>query len=404
MNADLSLRLPRLRPDQTKIAKHPAKIKVVVMGRRWGKTVLGGNLALLVASQGAKAAWCVPTYKNGRPLWRWVEKQLSHLKKAGLCFLNRTERTVDFLNGGLLAIYSMDNEDSIRGEFFHLVVVDEAAKMSETAWSDAIAPTLADYDGDALLISTPRGRNWFWKEYQRGVSGVEGYASFNAPTSDNPNPNIKKAAELARQRVPERTYEQEWLAIFLDDGNGVFRRVRERATAIPQVSPVAGHDYVIGVDWGQENDFSVFCVIDATLQEQVYLERTNQVDYPVQMARLKHLWQHWKPQVLVAERNSIGIPIIQMLVREDIPVRPFNTTSGSKINAIESLALAFETDALKILPDTVAEGKIQIEELQAFEMTRTKTGLPDYHAPEGAHDDTVMALAICWQYAQRMAQ
>ena len=67
----MTLSLPMLRPDQARIAKHPAKVKVLACGRRWGKTVLGGRIVMETLRQHGRAAWIAPTYKNTRPLWRW---------------------------------------------------------------------------------------------------------------------------------------------------------------------------------------------------------------------------------------------------------------------------------------------------------------------------------------------
>lgn len=389
-----ALHLPRLRPDQWRIVSHPAKVKVLAMGRRWGKTVLGGAVGLVTAASGGRVAWIVPTYKNGRPLWRWAEAAVGHLKKAGLVRVNRSERTIEFANGGFLAIYSMDNEDSIRGESFHLVIVDEAAKISETAWTDAIQPTLADTGGDAILISTPRGRNWFWIEFQRGKSdmarGAAEQASFTAPSSDNPSPKIRRAAELARTRVPARTYRQEWLAEFVEDGGGVFRRVDEAATATRQDRAVPGHLYVMGVDWGKSEDYTVLTVVDVTAGEQVLQDRFNQLDYTTtQVGRLMAVYSRFRPALVGVEQNSIGVPLIEQLERKGLPVVPFVTTNASKKEAIDALALLLEQEDLRILDDEVLKA-----ELKSYESTRLPSGLLRYSAPEGLHDDTVVALAI----------
>jgi predicted phage terminase large subunit-like protein len=216
-----TLSLPRLREDQWGIARHGAKTKVVSMGRRWGKSTLGMAVSLACASAGGRVAWIVPTYKNGRPLWRAAESSAARLRPKHVS-LNRSERTIDFSNGGFLAIYSADSPDAIRGEAFNLVILDEAAKIAEDVWTDVIQPTLADVDGDAILISTPRGRNWFWREYQRGLIDGREIMSWTAPSSANPSPQIRRAAELAQYRIPERSYRQEWLAEFVEDGTTVF--------------------------------------------------------------------------------------------------------------------------------------------------------------------------------------
>jgi phage terminase large subunit-like protein len=366
------------------------------MGRRWGKTVLGGTTASACAARGARVAWVVPTYKNGRPLWRWADRVVQPLKRERLIAVNQSERTMEFRGGGGVAIYSMDNPDSILGEAFHLVIIDEAARIAETVWTDAIMPTLADHGGRAILISTPKGKNWFWQEWLRGQEDREDVKSWQAPTADNPNPRIKRAAELVRDRVPERTYRQEWLAEFVEDGS-VFRYVREAAhddkgLPVPmQSAPTDGHAYVIGCDWGKVEDYTVFAVVDATARRLAFLDRSNKVDYAVQRGRLMALCERWKPGVVIAEANSMGMPIIEALARDRVPVRPFTTTNATKAAIIDGLALAFERREV-VIPNHPT----LIGELQAYEATKTALGLPKYSAPEGMHDDCVMGLALAW--------
>lgn len=363
------------------------------MGRRWGKTVLGGDIALPTAKDGGRVAWIVPSYKNGRPLWRWSEAVVGNLKRANFVRTDRTERLIEFpKTGGFLGIYSADNDASIRGEWFNLVVLDEAARIPETTYVEVVQPALADVDGDAILISTPKGRNWFWQEYIAAEADGVRAAAFHAPSAANPNPLIQRAAMLAKERVPDRTYQQEWLAEFIDDGGGVFRGVRRAATAIGHLKAIPGHQYAIGVDWGKHEDFTVLSVLDMTAKEQVEFDRFNHIDYTIQTQRLRALSDRFKPKLIVAERNSMGEPLIEQLQREKLPVEPFTTTNASKAEAIDALSLAFEKSDIKILDKAV-----QIAELEAYEMQRLPSGMLRYQAPDGMHDDCVMALALAWQ-------
>lgn len=359
------------------------------MGRRWGKTVMSGAVAMTAASQGGRVAWVTPTYKNGRPLWRWAESTAAPLKRFGVR-VNRTERLIEFPHGGFLGLYSADSEDSIRGESFHLVIVDEAARVSETAYTDVIQPTLADFGGDVILISTPYGKNWFYHEWVRALSDGSLAMSWTAPSSANPNPNIQRAFDLARDRVPERTFRAEWLAEFVEDGGEVFRNVRACATAQRQHEPIENHQYVIGVDLGKLNDFTVFAVVDLTERALVFLDRFNQIDYTVQLTRLQALAQRFRPTQIVIERN-VGEMFIEQAQRLGLPVHPFQTTHPSKAKLIEDMALAFERLDVRILPDDVL-----INELQAYAMDRLPSGTLRYNAPQGVHDDTVIALALAF--------
>jgi hypothetical protein len=329
-----------------------------------------------------------------------IERAVGHLKKLGLVRINRSERTVEFLQtGGSVTIYSMDNPDSIRGECFHLVIIDEAAMIAEDAWTQCIQPTLADYDGDCIIISTPKGRNWFWKEYQRGISESarakqEGrpprQAAFHAPTSANPNPNIRRAFELAKEKVSERTYRQEWMAEFLEDGGTVFRNVTK--CAIAKIKKVYDSVFVMGVDWGKESDYTVCIVRDAVTGETVDWDRFNTIGWSFQRGRLVNMWRKWKPAVVLVEENSIGGPNLEMLQAEGLPVLGFNTNAATKAPLVESYALSMEREEITIPDDD--DHRVEHE---AYEGEKNpKTGRMKYGAPEeeDAHDDTVIAGAL----------
>src|SRR5689334_17487053 len=109
------------------------------------------------------------------------------------------------------------------------------------------------------------------------------------------------------------------------------------------------------------------------------LRASNRVDYVLQCERLRVLWEKWKALEIIAEQNSISQPIIEQLVRDGLPIRPFVTSNVSKANAIEALALAFEQRNIEILNDSPL-----VSELAAFQQERSPTGLPRYGAPRTA--------------------
>jgi hypothetical protein len=286
-------------------------------------------------------------------------------------------------------MYSAENIDSIRSENFNLVVGDEAARISGDGWNDAVRPTLADCDGDEILISTPKGLNWFYQEWQIGNDKKNGYAAWTAPTNSNPMPTIRKAFELAKIRLPERTFAQEWEARFID-GGGVFRRVREASTLQP-AEPIQGGQYIIGVDWGRSNDSTVFSVMDASSKCQVLMDRMSNTDYATQRVRLAALSQKYNNAHIIAEANSMGQPNIEALQNMGLYITPFTTTNATKANIIQALELAFERGEILLLAD-----EYQITELMAYQSEKLPSGLVRYGSPEGLHDDTVMALAMAW--------
>lgn len=314
--------------------------------------------------------------------------------------INKTERTIEFPSGGSLGIYTADSPVGILGNAFDLFVMEEAARCKEDIWTETVLPTLADRDGRAYLISTPRGRDWFWREFQIGLEDMElnggiNQASFQAPSRDNPNPRIQAAYDKAKTRLSHNTFEQEWNAKFIEDGAGVIRYVDRQATATRREDPEEGHLYTIGVDWGRSGDATWFCVLDVHTKENVFNDRMVETDYNSQRNRLKALAARYNQASVMAEYNSIGGPMVEKLQDEGLDITAFTTTNNTKMLLIDALALAFELGTIKVEPDPVLIG-----ELKAFESERLPTGLIKYGAPEGMHDDGVIALALAYHSAE----
>lgn len=381
--------LPQLRDDQKAILNHPARIKVIACGRRWGKTTMAGIMALAMADHGGSVAWVAPTYSNARPLWRFCEK---YLVNAPDVHQGKSEHTMRWRTGGRLSVYTAERDVALRGENFDLVIVDEAARIKEETYTDVILPTLADTAGRAMLISTPKGKNWFWKEFLRGLTDDPNLQGcFTAPSSANPLVNIQKAAVLAESTVSRRTYQQEWLAQFVEDGGGVFKGVENCVKQYPDAPDFDKH-YVIGVDWGRNNDATVFVVLCVEDKQVCEVVRILDVAYHMQLQKLEDLASKWKPYDILAEQNSMGGPLVEALQRKELPVRPFLTTAQSKTPLIDALALAIERQEIGLL-----DNKFLIGELQAYESQTMPSGVIRFNAPAGFFDDCVIACALAWK-------
>jgi len=376
-------------PGQLEVHNSQARFKVLSAGRRWGKTRLGVNECLDAAAQGGRAWWVSPSYKTSEVGWRPLRQIARKIPNAEIRLV---DRMVTLPNGGFVAVRSADNPDSLRGEGLDFVVMDECAFMQKEAWTEAIRPALSDRQGKALFISTPKGRNWFWENYMRGVNGEEGWQSWTFPTSSNPY--IEPAEiEAAKRDLPEMIFRQEYLAEFIDDSGGVFRRVQEAAVLEPKEYE-QGRQYVAGVDVAASVDFTVVTVLDAETKEMVYLDRFNRVDYPVLIDRLEAVYKRYHLTSMVVESNSIGRPVIDELVARGLNIVPFTTTSATKQAIIQNLQAAFENGQILVLNDQILVG-----ELLSFESKRNASGGFSYSAPAGMHDDCVLSLAIAWHGA-----
>jgi len=374
---------------QLEVHNSDARFKVLSAGRRWGKTRLGVNECLDAASKGGRAWWVSPSYKTSEVGWRPLRQIARKIPNAEVRLV---DRMVTLPGGGFVAVRSADNPDSLRGEGLDFVVMDECAFMQKEAWTEAIRPALSDRLGKALFISTPKGRNWFWENYQRGINGEEGWQSWTFSTVNNPYIQASEV-EAARRDLPEIIFRQEYLAEFIDDSGGVFRRVQEAAVLTPQDAQ-PGRQYVAGVDVAASVDFTVVTVLDAESKEMVYLDRFNRVDYPVLIDRLESVYKRYNLTSMVVESNSIGRPVIDELVTRGLNIVPFTTTSATKQAIIQGLQSAFENGQILVLDEPVLVG-----ELLSFESKRNASGSFSYSAPDGMHDDCVMSLAIAWDGA-----
>lgn len=389
-----------LHDGQRRILRDANRFNAVACGRRFGKTTLGVALAFHGAphspgglAKGFDVGWFAPSYKLLDEAWRATKSAL----RSCIVRSDTQQRRLEMSTGGALDFWTLENPDGGRGRRYGLAIIDEAAmaRNLEPAWDGAIRPTLTDYLGAAWFFSTPRGRNFFWGLHQRG--GNPGrwhdWASHHAPTSANPRIDPAEI-DAARQSLPERIFEQEYMARFLDDGGGVFRNVMEAVRG--DGDPPASGAVVVGCDWGRHNDFTALVAVDAKAGAVLAADRFTGIDYGLQLGRLRAFHGRFRGAHIVAESNSMGGPLVEALQRERLPVRPFDTTAQSKRAIIESLALAFERREIT-LP---ADAPWLADELLAFEQERLPGGLLRYGAPPGGHDDGVMALAIAW-YAAR---
>ena len=385
---EITVTLPRPHPAQARVLAESARFNVMVCGRRFGKTLLGIERASRTALDGYPVGWFAPTYKDSAEAWRDLKRTLVDVIAAR----SEQEKRLELITGGVIEVWTLMDPDSGRGRKYKRVIVDEAAKIAklEEAWTETLRPTLTDYRGDAWFLSTPKGRNYFWRLYNT-ASSYEDWRAWQLPTSANPY-IAPDEIEDARRQLPQSAFAQEYLAEFTDDAGAVFRNVRGCVDAsLPLAAPQPGRRYTGGLDWAQMADFTVIAVVDDT-GALVALDRFNQVAWAVQYGRVKAMTDRWGIVTGYAELNSIGSPNLEQLQAQRLSQwRGFTTTNDTKAEIIQALALAFERGEIRIPNDPVL-----IAELESFEANRLPSGKWRYSAPDGMHDDTVIALALAW--------
>lgn len=208
---------------QRKVLSDRHRFRVVVAGRRWGKTQTAKTAIIKRALFGKQLIWYVaPSYRMARmimwnDLCESIPKNLIRRK-------HETLMIIELVNGAVIELKGADNPDALRGVGLNFLVLDEVQDMKPDTWSKVLRPTLASTRGEALFIGTPKAFNWLYDLYVLGQRGdtyrdesgalrVNDWKSWQFPTILSPFID-KSEIEAAREDLDEKTFAQEFLASF----------------------------------------------------------------------------------------------------------------------------------------------------------------------------------------------
>jgi hypothetical protein len=386
---------------QRAIHESKKRFKVVKIGRRGGKTELLINEQIRQAVNNPGLHWiCAPSYKQVKSI-SWTRlKALLKVDRDWKC--NEQELSAHHpVIGTTLELKGTDNEDSLRGVGLKSVGLDEAASIKENVWPEIIRPMLADSRGPALFIGTPKGKNWFHDIYFKDDPD---WQSWGYPTSVNKYIHPDEIAQ-AKKDMSERLFRQEFLAEFLDDETGVFKKIRQCVTGEFQ-GPILGRFYVLGIDLAKTQDFTVLTVIDSVTRHVVAFERFQDVSWTEQKLRIQALAHKYNNALCVIDATGVGDPIVEDLQHCGLSLyydgdKPgFKFTNESKNRLIDNLAIAIESRLV-----TFPNIEVLVDELQRYEYQITTGGKIQYGAPDGRHDDAVTSLALSvWGIRNQMRE
>jgi hypothetical protein len=276
-------------------------------------------------------------------------------------------------------------------------VLDEAAIMAKGVWETIVRPTLMDRAGGALLISTPRGRNWFYYLWERGQDADhDGYKSWRFPSSANPFLPESEIEEM-KHSMPLVVYQQEVLADFISSAGSVFRF---NPDIIVDKIPAKGH-IVVGIDLAKSQDFTVLSAARAIDNMPCGYDRFNDIAWVAQRNRIKNFVKRLYRQgatsvTLVVDSTGVGDPIAEELENDGYDVVPINFSKPTiKQSMVIQLSKDFEDGLVRL------DKSERISEFENYTYKVTDAGKWTYSAPEGQHDDCVSAKMMChWGIVQ----
>nr|WP_281720894.1 terminase family protein [Nitrosomonas nitrosa] len=367
----------------------PARYALIEASTKSGKTV--GCLAwlleqaILQGKVGRIFLWVAPVYAQAEIAFRRLKLMLlPHLRQV-----NESTMTITLPNGAMLRFRSAEKPDNLYGEDVYAAVIDEASRMRKEAWH-AVRSTLTKTEGKVRIIGNVKGRrNWFYLMAREAEMGKPGMAYAKITAADAVDAGVLSNDEIedARSKLPEQVFQELYNAEASDDGGNPFGLSHIDACTMVGISE--GKPIACGVDLAKHLNYSVIVGLD---------REGNCCGFE----RFQSSWADTKRRVLDAvqwvptliDSTGVGDAIYEDLAAQRSSIEPFLFTTQSKQKLLENLAAAIQQRQVKF-PDGPLRQELEIFE---YEVTRTHVR---YAAPEGYHDDCVMALALAWEMYRR---
>ncbi len=409
------LKLPWLHPKQREFVDDPHRFVVASCGSKTGKTFGLANWIVREAWNKEQGLfwWCAPVYKQAAIAFKLIGHLLPPGRYRKRASQGEMVYELLYANGKVRSIIdfrSADRPESLRGEGVHGAVIDEAGYWKRDSFI-SVMTTLTATKGKLRIISTPKGRNWFYEEWAKGWFKEQQeknpeYRSYQLPTTCNPFIE-PEAIETLRRNFTDKQFRQEILAEFLADGAGVFNNITACQRSYLMTRPASPHRrYVMGIDWAKNDDYTVFVVMDAETKKVVHMERFQNLDWNYQIDRALSTAKFWNRASILMDSTGVGDVPFDIIGSVYPNVEAYNIyNSEPKMRLVRTLQLALERGEVQLpvtsgYGDDDPEGRLAemgglVEhELMMFSANVTPTGKVQYSAPEGYNDDIVIALAL----------
>jgi hypothetical protein len=375
---------PALKDYQLAALFHDKRYAFIEGTTKAGKTISGLSWLVEEAINGTWTNywWVAPVYSQAKIAYERAKRAIPEL----IVKANESDLTITIIGGHVLWFKSAEKPDNLFGEDVGAALLDECSRMREEAWY-AIRTTLTATRGKIRCIGNVKGRqNWFFRLCRRAESGDPDMVYAKITAADAVKAGILTQEEIddAKRILPEAVFNELYYAIPNEDGSNPFgiSHIKACVAPISTSSPVC-----FGIDLAKSIDWTVIVGLDHAAN--VCLFDRWQSPWQETINRLGSLANGYSGLV---DSTGVGDPVLEQLQRAGKGFyEGYKFTSESKQKLMEGLAIAIQSRKIKF-PD----GPIRIE-LENFEYEYTRTGVR-YTAPEGMHDDCVMAIALAWQY------
>ena len=354
---------------------------VISAPRGSGKSLLCINLMLywLLQKPNRKGGYITPIYGQGKS----IMDQITKTAESAIVTSNRMEGTIQFLNGSQLKFLSSDNPDNVRGFRFTHLIIDECAFIKEHALNTAILPTLNPQGKKCLMVSTPKGKNFFYNWYNK-----KDVVSIKFPLTECPYINPILIQE-AKKSLPPDIYKQEFEAEFVDSGNDVFIGI-DKVSNVNSFN-ISKTEVYIGIDTGLTDDKSVLTLLDTTGRVR-YVDHCNNDSIQSISQRFISIMNKFIVVGGYIETNGIGRAMYDLIKPSFPRIKAFNTTQDNKMEMVRKLigdieSLNIELPTADLLPELHAE-------FTTYTYKMSNNGKLSFTHSSGGHDDFIDSLML----------
>ena len=393
---------PTLRSYQIDLIDDPGDEVVCVSSTQVGKTFAYGckTLAFLWTYDGNHPFWwCAPTYSQSKAAQR-VMWQIAHsagIMKSGPRppFKSNPPPPMVLINGSICEFRTWDNPDHLMGDPICGATIDEGGLLpshAHAAISTRRSFTLGPlwWIGNPGRVSGPFRKVCAKAEKENRLHRWTWETLYEHYLEHDPNKaqQYKHFIDQERETLPDFEFRRLYEAVWTEDESAVFRGL-EGCLDGNSFIPASEDRFVLGVDVAQTVDYLAIVSAAVKSRRLELRDRFRGIGYPQAAQRIQAISKELNDAHVVVEENGPGIALIQELQRLGVGLTAFRTTQQSKQEAILALAADVQNSRIRI-----AEHQPMPYEFSVFRYERTTSGLYRYSAPDGEHDDTVMAAAF----------
>ncbi len=394
---NIQMNRPEMADYQTMLIESKHKYLIAACATKTGKSVSLTQKALETIVAGGRVIWIASTFKRSGMVFDAISKAVHDLAKVSKILLNRTTMSLEMeATGGSMGCYSGESKASVEsamGDAADLVVIDEASRCHESAFSVASSLTTATGGQICIALNVDRSPkvSWAVRMYAEHLNCLVPDPEFLilSLTADQSPYIDKKEIARAKKNTPRRIFDALYNNIIpTDDDHTVFSHFEACVNGSLE-DPKPGHRYVIGCDPARSFDYMVMCVLDVATRRVVGWERYHGISWQKIVERILACASKWNNALVVLDSTAQQTLLLETLQRHNIYIEPFYFTSKTKPYLMEKLMTDVENVNIQFpnIPELIYE-------MQNYSVQIRNNGYLDYGALDGFHDDCVTALAL----------